>query len=95
MKDTTTADAVNPSDTARQELEVAMSYEGSAEERQAKKEIVREKEKMDNELSPRQVKLLEIVNLVIGLTQQGTRFSCRRKRQGPSGQRSARESSCG
>ena len=35
-KDTTTADAVNPSDTARQELEAAMSYEGSAEERQAR-----------------------------------------------------------
>ena len=38
---------------------------------------------------------LLIAILVIGLTQQGTRFSCRRKRQGPSGQRSARESSCG
>ncbi|MDO4990392.1 MAG: hypothetical protein Q4E45_07795, partial [Eubacteriales bacterium] len=35
-KDTTTADTVNPSDTARQELEAAMSYEGSAEERQAR-----------------------------------------------------------
>ncbi len=35
-KDTTTADAVNPSDTARQELEAAMNYEGSAEERQAR-----------------------------------------------------------
>ena len=35
-KDTTTADAVNPSDTARQELEAAMSYEGSPEERQAR-----------------------------------------------------------
>ena len=35
-KDSTTADAVNPSDTARQELEAAMSYEGSAEERQAR-----------------------------------------------------------
>ena len=35
-KDTTTADEANPSDTARQELEVAMSYEGSAEERQAR-----------------------------------------------------------
>ena len=36
IKDTTTADAVNPSDTARQELEAAMSYEGSPEERQAR-----------------------------------------------------------
>lgn len=36
IKDTTTADADNPSDTARQELEAAMSYEGSAEERQAR-----------------------------------------------------------
>lgn len=35
-KDTTTADAVNPSDTARQELEAAMSYEGSPEEHQAR-----------------------------------------------------------
>ena len=35
-KDTTTADAVNPTDTARQELEAAMSYEGSPEERQAR-----------------------------------------------------------
>ncbi len=35
-KDSTTADAVNPSDTARQELEAAMSYEGSPEERQAR-----------------------------------------------------------
>ena len=35
-KDTTTADEANPSDTARQELEVAMSYEGSPEERQAR-----------------------------------------------------------
>lgn len=35
-KDSTTADEVNPSDTARQELESAMSYEGSAEERQAR-----------------------------------------------------------
>ena len=36
IKDATTADAVNPSDTARQELEAAMSYEGSPEERQAR-----------------------------------------------------------
>ena len=36
IKDTTTADAINPSDTARQELEAAMSYEGSPEERQAR-----------------------------------------------------------
>ena len=36
IKDTTTADAVNPSNTARQELEAAMSYEGSPEERQAR-----------------------------------------------------------
>ena len=36
IKDTTTADAVNPSDMARQELEAAMSYEGSPEERQAR-----------------------------------------------------------
>ena len=35
-KDSTTADTVNPSDTARQELEAAMSYEGSPEERQAR-----------------------------------------------------------
>ncbi len=35
-KDITTADEVNPSDTARQELEAAMSYEGSPEERQAR-----------------------------------------------------------
>ena len=35
-KDTTTAEEVNPSDTARQELEAAMSYEGSPEERQAR-----------------------------------------------------------
>ena len=35
-KDTTTADEVNPSDTARQELEAAMSYEGSPEERKAR-----------------------------------------------------------
>lgn len=35
-KDTTTADTINPSDTARQELEAAMSYKGSAEERQAR-----------------------------------------------------------
>ena len=35
-KDSTTADAVNPSDTARQELEAAMSYEGRPEERQAR-----------------------------------------------------------
>ena len=35
-KDTTTADELNPSDTARQELEAAMSYEGSPEERQAR-----------------------------------------------------------
>lgn len=33
--DTTSADAVNSSDMARQELEVSMSYEGSPEERQA------------------------------------------------------------
>ena len=36
IKDTTTADAVNPSDMVRQELEAAMSYEGSPEERQAR-----------------------------------------------------------
>ena len=36
IKDTTTADAVNPSDTARQELEATMNYESSAEERQAR-----------------------------------------------------------
>lgn len=35
-KDTTTADAVNPADTARQALEEALNYEGSAEERQAR-----------------------------------------------------------
>ena len=35
-KDVTTADVVNPADTARQALEEAMSYEGSAEERQAR-----------------------------------------------------------
>ncbi len=35
-KDSTTADTVNPSDTARLELEAAMSYEGSPEERQAR-----------------------------------------------------------
>ena len=35
-KDSTTADAFNPSDTTRQELEAAMSYEGSPEERQAR-----------------------------------------------------------
>lgn len=34
MKDTTTAEVVNPSDTVKQELESAMSYEGSAEEKQ-------------------------------------------------------------
>ena len=32
----TTADAVNASDTARQELKAALSYEGSPEERQAR-----------------------------------------------------------
>ena len=36
IKDTTTADAVNPSDTARQALKEAMNYQGSAEERQAR-----------------------------------------------------------
>ena len=36
IKDTTTADAVNPSETARQELEEAMSYEGSPQERQVR-----------------------------------------------------------
>ena len=36
IKDSTTADAVNPSDTAWQELEAAMSYEGSTEERQVR-----------------------------------------------------------
>ena len=35
-KDATTAGEVYPSDTARQELEAAMSYEGSPEERQAR-----------------------------------------------------------
>ncbi len=35
-KDPTTADAVNPADTARQALEEALKYEGSAEERQAR-----------------------------------------------------------
>ncbi|MBR4577981.1 MAG: hypothetical protein IKO22_00055 [Oscillospiraceae bacterium] len=35
-KDTTTAEVVSPSDTAQQELKAAMSYEGSAEERQAR-----------------------------------------------------------
>ena len=35
-KDPTTADAVNPADTARQALEEALNYEGSAEERQAR-----------------------------------------------------------
>jgi transcriptional regulator with XRE-family HTH domain len=35
-KDITTADAVNPADTARQALEEALNYEGSAEERQAR-----------------------------------------------------------
>jgi hypothetical protein len=35
-KDSTTADVVNPADTARQTLEEAMNYEGSAEERQAR-----------------------------------------------------------
>ena len=36
IKDTTTADEVNPSDTVRQELEAAMSYEGSPQERQVR-----------------------------------------------------------
>ena len=35
-KDPTTAEAVNPADTARQALEEALKYEGSAEERQAR-----------------------------------------------------------
>ena len=35
-KDPTTAEAVNPAETARQALEEAMSYKGSAEERQAR-----------------------------------------------------------
>ena len=35
-KDRTTADEVNPSDTARQELEAAMNYKGSKEEAQAR-----------------------------------------------------------
>ncbi len=35
-KDSTTADEVNPSDTVRQELEAAMSYEGSPQERQVR-----------------------------------------------------------
>ena len=35
-KDSTTADVVNPADTARQALEEAMNYQGSAEERQAR-----------------------------------------------------------
>lgn len=36
IKDTTTADAVNPSDTVRQELKSVMSYEGNDEKRQAR-----------------------------------------------------------
>lgn len=36
MKDSTTADEVNPSDVAKQELESAMNYEGSPEERQVR-----------------------------------------------------------
>ena len=35
-KDTTPADVENPSDIANQELESAMSYEGSHQERQAR-----------------------------------------------------------
>jgi transcriptional regulator with XRE-family HTH domain len=35
-KDATTADAVNPSDTAKQALEEALRYKGSADERQAR-----------------------------------------------------------
>ena len=35
-KDSTTADTVYPSDTVRQELEAAISYEGSPQERQAR-----------------------------------------------------------
>ena len=35
-KDSTTADEVNPSDTVRQELEAAMSFEGSKEEAQVR-----------------------------------------------------------
>ena len=36
IKVTTTAEAVNPSDSTRQALEEAISYEGSPEERQAR-----------------------------------------------------------
>ena len=36
IKDSTTSDTVNPSDSARQALEDAMSFEGSPEERQAR-----------------------------------------------------------